>query len=110
MTPATSVYDPQTDSWSEGPAIPGEDRDGFGASAFATKDGLFVSTASGTLARLSDDGKEWETVGALPKPRYFHRMLATDDDRLVVVGGTSRKSGKVSEVEALRVDLTTAAR
>jgi len=37
-----------------------------------------------------------------------HRLVATEDGRLVAVGGTSRKSGKVTEVEAIEVKLTAA--
>jgi hypothetical protein len=109
-TTAVSIYDEQSNSWSEGPAIPGKGFDGFGTSAIATKEGIYCTAGSGGLFRLSNDGKQWEEVGQLSKPRMFHRLVATDDGRLLVVGGTSRKTGKVTEVEAIEVKLASAAK
>ena len=60
VTLGTDIYDPQSNAWSKGPAIPGQGFDGFGSSAIGTKAGLFVTNASGGLFRLSDDGQSWE--------------------------------------------------
>jgi N-acetylneuraminic acid mutarotase len=103
-TTAVAIYDPQSSAWSEGPAVPGANADGFGISAFGTAAGLFASTRTGAVYRLSDDGKEWTTVGKLNHPRYFHRLLSTEDGRLIAVGGTSRE-GKVPAVESLELRL-----
>ena len=103
-TTAVNIYDPQSNQWSKGPAVPGANADGFGISAFGTQDGLFASCRTGALYRLNADEKSWTAVGKLNHPRYFHRLVAADDGRLIVVGGTSH-AGKVSEVESLDVRL-----
>lgn len=100
-TTATSIYDPATNAWSDGPAILGAPMDGFGCSAFATRDGLFVTTISGSIQRLSEDGKAWQFVGQLEHPRFFHRLLPWQESKLVIVGGTSMSSGKALSLELL---------
>jgi hypothetical protein len=102
-TTKTSVYDPKTQQWSEGPSIVGEPMAGFGCSAFANDDALFVSTSDANLQRLSDDGKTWEIVQELPRGRFFHRMLPIDDHHFVSVGGANMKSGKFEEVDVISV-------
>jgi len=97
VTLGTDIYDPQTNTWSKGPAIPGQGFDGFGSSAIGTKAGLFVTSASGSLFRLSDDSVAWQEVTKLKHPRTFHRLVA-DGERLLLVGGTI-KDTKVPEVE-----------
>ena len=103
-TTATNVFDPKTQQWSDGPPLPGKPIDGFGSSAFGTPYGLFATTKSGLLVRLSSDGKRWEEVGKLNHPRIAHRLLATEDGALVAVGGAG-PNGKVAEVEAIRIDV-----
>ena len=97
-TTVTDIFDPATKAWSKGPSLPGKGFDGFGASAFGTSAGLFATTGSGKLCRLSDDSQFWQEVGALNHPRSFHRLLADTDTRLVAVGGTA-SGKKVAEVE-----------
>jgi N-acetylneuraminic acid mutarotase len=101
-TTAVDVYDPQSDQWSEGPKVPGENVDGFGISAFGTDLGLFTSTRTGAVFRLNDNGNGWTAVGRLNHPRFFHRLVAADNQRLIVVGGTSR-AGKIDAVESLEL-------
>lgn len=103
--PVTSVavYDPASDSWSDGPALMGSGMDGFGSSAFACAGELFATTMSGSVQRLSGDGTHWEFVGQLQHPRFFHRLLPWHDDRLIVVGGASMASGKILALEILPV-------
>jgi N-acetylneuraminic acid mutarotase len=101
-TTGTDIYDPQSNAWSKGPAMPGQGFDGFGTSAFGTENGLFATTASGGLYRLSDDGKSWQEVGKLNHPRNFHRLVAADDNTLLVVGGSS-KGAKAAEVEQISI-------
>jgi N-acetylneuraminic acid mutarotase len=102
VTTGTAVYDPASNAWTGGPKLPGSPYDGFGATAIGCERGLFATTGPGLLCRLQDDGKSWETVGKLNHPRRFHRLVADDEGRLLVVGGTSRM-GKVKEVELLEV-------
>jgi hypothetical protein len=99
----TDVYDPQTDRWSLGPQLVGESgMTGFGASAFATGGNLYISTISGTFQRLAADGSEWQVVGQMRTPRFFHRMLPAGSDAVIVVGGASM-SGRITAVEKLKV-------
>ena len=99
-TTAVSIYDPQSNAWSTGPKLPGKPIEGFGISAFGTAGGLFATTTTGVISRLADDGKSWTIVGKLNHPRMSHRLVAGDDGKLYVVGGTSR-GGKVKEVELI---------
>jgi N-acetylneuraminic acid mutarotase len=97
-TTAVSVFDPQSNAWSKGPAVPGENFDGFGAAAFGTEVGLFASTRSGAVYRLNDDGQAWTQIGKLNHPRSFHRLIIAEG-KLLFVGGTA-KAGKVAQVES----------
>lgn len=100
---AVAIYDPATDKWSEGPAIPGKGFDGFGTAAFGGESGLYATTSPGRLYRLTAESKEWQELGDLAHPRTFHRLLVGSADSLVVVGGTSRPLGKVREVEVITI-------
>ena len=100
-TTNVDVYDPASQLWSAGPAILGNPMDGFGSASFALGDRLFVSTMSGSIQRLATDGKSWQIVGQLKDPRFFHRMIATAQGTLAVVGGASMQTGKVLELEVL---------
>ncbi|WP_157605101.1 hypothetical protein [Schlesneria paludicola] len=102
-TTATAFYDPASMTWGEGPKLNGESMDGFGSSAFLCGQRLFVSTFSGSLQALADDGQSWINLEKLSHPRFFHRMLPLNDSQLVVVGGASMKVGKIRELEVLTV-------
>jgi N-acetylneuraminic acid mutarotase len=102
-TTAVAVYDPASNSWSEGPSLLGSGMDGFGASAFATNGTLYVTTMSGSIQRLSADGKKWEYLGQLSHPRFFHRLLPWQDRNLVVVGGAHMSIGKIEPLELIEV-------
>src|SRR5690606_11786428 len=105
-TTAVAVYDPAKDVWSEGPALLGGAMDGFGASAFACGGALYATTITGSIQRLSGEGKGWEYVGQLEHPRFFHRLLPLDQERLVAVGGGSMSVGKIVELEVIPVAKT----
>lgn len=106
-TTAVAVYDPATKSWSEGPPLVGAGLEGFGSSAFASAGKLVVTTISGAVQQLSSAAKsadaQWEVVGQLQHPRFFHRVLARHDDQLVIVGGASMETGKTLQLELLPV-------
>lgn len=99
-TMEVGIYDPATKAWSEGPALPGVGMDGFGSSAFATNTTLFATTMSGSLLQLNAAGTAWEFAAQLAKPRFFHRLLSWQGDRVVIVAGASMKSGKITSLEA----------
>lgn len=102
-TTAVNVYDPDIDRWTSAPSLIGTSLDGFGTSSFACNGALFTSTISGSLQRLSADGKAWEFVGQFDHPRFFHRMVPWNDSALVSVGGGNMMTGKVTEVELIPV-------
>ncbi len=102
ITAATAMYDVKADRWTTGPDLPGKGMDTFGPSAFGGPAGLFTTIADGSLLRLADDGKSWETVGALRHPRFFHRLVIGEDQQLLAVAGTT-KEGKVTAVESIRL-------
>ncbi len=103
VTTRTAVFHPEADAWMEGPDLPGDDMEGFGAACFPAGDRLYVSTASGKLLRLSSDGKSWQTAKELQTGRFFHRMLPIDRHHLVILGGASMKTGSFSEIEVVKI-------
>ena len=110
-TTAVAIYDPQTNAWSEGPALLGGSMDGFGSSTFACHGSLIVTTMSGSIQRLANDGKSWEYLGQLAHPRFFHRVLPWNNSKLVVVGGASMMSDKADALELLSIsDMKTVAK
>ena len=102
ITQETAVYDPATQSWSEGPALLGTGMDGFGTAAFSCNGHLFVSTMSGSVLRLSNDGSAWEYVGRLENPRFFHRQVPWNGE-LVFVGGADMAVGKLEGLERMPI-------
>lgn len=104
--PATSVfvYDPAGDRWSNAGKLQGGPMEGFGASAFSCGDKLYVSSMSGALHQLDPSSNNWTLAGQLKIARFFHRMVPISANELLIVGGASMESGKVVEVEAMRVE------
>ncbi len=76
--------------------------EGFGTSAFAIGDRLVVTTMSGSVQTLSNDGTQWTLAGQANEPRFFHRQLTTNDGRVLVVGGASMSTGKTNSVELMQ--------
>ncbi len=92
------VLDLETLKWSSAPEVPGSsNRMGFSPAAATLNGRLLVNTSEGPLYRLSQDGKTWDKVGAVAKPRMVHRLVPHGNG-VVVVGGASR-GGNVAEVE-----------
>lgn len=103
-TTIVEVYDPQTDQWTGGPALPGEAMNGFGNSACSTGKGLFVTTIRGNALQLSQQGDEWLQVAELDPPRFFHRMLPRGDRTLLIVGGANMAEGKYTAIDQISLD------
>lgn len=93
------VLELATKTWSKGPTIPGEDRNGFGIAAFGSAEGLVISGMNGTVYRLSADGAAWDATAKLESPRFFHRVLPLGPNRYVAVGGASFKQGHITALE-----------
>ncbi|PQO45359.1 DUF3386 family protein [Blastopirellula marina] len=105
-----SIYDPQSNQWSEGPELPADSSTmGFATSSFATGDKLYVVGTSGNVYRLAEDGSDWEMETRLMIPRMFLRLLPVDDQRLLAVGGISSVGGRMAVVESVSVEDETTA-
>jgi len=101
-TLAVHIYNPQTNTWSTGPQMPGDARNGFSPACCVAGDQLYLSPADGKTYRLADGG--WQEVARLTRPRFTHRLVAVDSDKLLAIGGTSPKDqSKIAEVELVSV-------
>lgn len=103
--PGVDVYDPATNEWKPGPALVSDERmAGFGCSAFEIGGKLYVTTADGTLQRLTESGDAWDVVKQLDNARFFHRMVPYDDSRFIMIGGSNMEFGwKFEEVDVISV-------
>lgn len=98
------VFDIASQTWNTAPALTAEkNMEGFGNSSFAMGDNLYCSTLHGYLFKLSEDGANWEKAAELPHPRFFHRMVSYGQDALLIVGGSSMETGKVDEVDLIKL-------
>ncbi|XZE20824.1 DUF3386 family protein [Pirellulaceae bacterium SH449] len=103
ITRKVSVFDPKSQTWSEGPELPPDSRSaGFATSSFATGGKLYVTGSSGVVYRLNDAGDSWEVENRLLYPRNFLRLLPISEDRLIALGGTG-PGGRTAVIESLRV-------
>jgi N-acetylneuraminic acid mutarotase len=102
VTMDVDVFDPQTEKWSKGPALPGAGMAAFGASAWNLDGKLYVLGLRGTLFRLSEDGTKWEDAGSLEPGRFFHQLVPAPKGGLMVVGG-AEQDGHVATI--VRVDI-----
>lgn len=97
------VYDVASDSWSAGPAMPGNARMAFGMAAWGEGDDLFATKLDGSVYRLNKAGDAWDEVGKLPLGRFFHRLLPASDNELLVVAGANMGVGHLDGVAKFRV-------
>jgi len=98
---AVSIYDPAANSWTDGPELPGGKRVGFNPAICVANNRLYVSVADGVIGRLSTDGKSWEPVAKVA-PRIVHRMVAANDNTLLLIGGAT-KGDNLETVEAVKI-------
>ncbi len=96
-------FDPSTNTWEQGPLMPGDDMQGFGISAWGLDSGLYVSGTDGKLYRLADPAGQWEAVAELETPRFFHRIVPDGRGGLLAIGGASLMDGHLREVESIKV-------
>lgn len=107
ITTRVAIFNPETQTWTEGPRIIGNGMEGFGTSAFASGDQLVVTTMSGSVQTLSADAAQWSVAGQVESPRFFHRQLSPGVDRTLIVGGASMETGKTNTVELLQLSART---
>ncbi len=103
-TQSVLVFDAMTKKWTDGPSLPGMSMDGFGNSSFNVGGGVVVSTFGGQIVQLSKDGMSWRNIGQLKPGRFFHRLVAIDDNQFAVLGGTSANSEKQTNVVVVRIE------
>ncbi|HEY5313221.1 MAG TPA: hypothetical protein VIK18_11910 [Pirellulales bacterium] len=97
-----ACFDLGTQKWSIGPAVPGDGMNGFGCSAQGTAGHLYLSTMDGRLYRLAGDGRQWQDIGTLREPRFFHRLVSDGAGGLLAVGGASHAVGHLDSIEHFR--------
>ena len=102
-TTRTDVYDPNSDSWSQGPNLAGKPLTGFGAAAHSLDGHLFVSTIDGNVQRLNEHTKKWEIVGEYDPARFFHVMVPWTDKQMLLVGGANMSIGKFTELDSVEI-------
>lgn len=104
-TKAVAIYNPQTDSWTDGPELPGKgSMAGFGAAGWSVGNKLIVSTYEGDILQLAADGMLWETNGKSEGSRFFHRLVPLANDSVIAVGGANMEAGKFLNLEVLKTE------
>jgi hypothetical protein len=94
------VYDPVTNVWTKGPALPGDAMSGFAPAAAVLQDKLYASTGDGSLFVLNAAGEPWQRVGRSAQ-RLAHRMVPAAG-ALLILGGAV-KGGNLDLTERLAV-------
>ena len=84
------IFHPESNTWSNGPPLPGNVMNGFGPAACVCGGRLYVGCLDGEIYRLNERLNRWESVWSLAIPRYLHRLLPVDDRSLLALGGESR--------------------
>jgi N-acetylneuraminic acid mutarotase len=84
-----NVFNPMNGVWSEGPALPGEQSNGFSPASAVLGDRFFVALADGKVYRMSTNAERWEEVTRLKDPRFVARMVPAAEHRLIVLAGSS---------------------
>jgi N-acetylneuraminic acid mutarotase len=96
-----SIYDPKSKTWSDGPALPEGPGLAFAPAAGVHEGTLYVSVSNGMLYRLSENGREWVTVGAAT-PRVAHRIASAGKSVLVIGGAANGKNSDLIEAIMVR--------
>lgn len=95
MSNKTRLYDPTEDKWADGPELPGF---AFGTSAFGMNGRVYATNWEGKLFSHAPGEKTWREDATLTFGRFFHRLVAVNNNELAAVGGVTR-GGKVRNVE-----------
>ena len=100
-----SIFDPETNEWEAGPDLPSDSSAaGFATSSFSTGGSLYITGDSGIVYKLHENEEAWKSVGRLMYPRMFHRLVPADAKRLLAIGGTSMRAGRMASIESFSVD------
>jgi N-acetylneuraminic acid mutarotase len=96
-------FDPRTEKWSDGPAIPGMPANGNGIAACVVDDQLYIAGMDGKVNRLNSEQNGWQECGKLPSPRIHHRLVPGVSSQMVVIGGASR-AGHIAGVDSITLE------
>ena len=102
-TTRTDVYDPKSDSWSQGPKLQGKPLTGFGSAAHSLGGKLYVSTIDGNVQRLNEAENKWEIVSEYDPARFFHVMVPWTETKMLLVGGANMSVGKFTELDSVEI-------
>jgi N-acetylneuraminic acid mutarotase len=96
-----NVFDPKSGTWSEGPAVPGQDMNGFTPASAVQGGRLYLTPTDGKVYRLNEKKDAWEEAGKLEKSRFVARMVAGPANSLVVLAGAA-PGGMLASVENIQ--------
>lgn len=96
----TDIFDPKTAKWTQGPAVPGPQMNGFTPASVVVDGKLYLSGSDGRVFRLAEKKNAWEVVGKLEQSRFVHRAVPAGKDKFLAIGGAS-KQGNVALTEAV---------
>ena len=82
------IYDPGTNIWTKGPALPGTGVNAFAPAATVYNGSLYVSVADGTLYRLNESMERWDERGRATAQRVAHRLVS-DGRVILILGGAA---------------------
>lgn len=102
VTGRVDAFDPATGKWSQLASFPADGFEAFGISAWNLDGALYACGMDGALQRLNSVEGQWEEAGEVSAPRFFHRLLPADAQRLVVVAGASPDEGHLATLEVLQ--------
>jgi len=104
ISSAMNIYDPKTGTWTEGPALPGQ---GFGVAASSANGTLYASGMDGIVYAWRPGQDQWIELTTLAYPRFFHRMVPSEDALLVLGGIRAMQSGtRVRPIERVPLEPT----
>ncbi len=81
------IYDPASRSWNPTPSLPGM---AFGTAAIGIGGQVHATVADGRLLAWEGKSPAWRTEAQLETPRFFHRLVALDEQTLLAVGGAGQ--------------------
>lgn len=94
------VYDTADGTWAKGPDLP---EPGFGVAVVSDSNRVYASAASGKVYVLNPALDRWDVHGEMIFPRFFHSAVATEDHRLLLLGGipSNQAADRPRHIEAL---------
>ena len=95
-TRKVSVLDLATGKWSDGPDMPGNDKNGFSPAATVAGGRLILNTMDKSVYALNSAGTAWEKVAATTESRFVHRLVPLGKDAVIAIGGAGPKGAHAS--------------